>query len=197
AGDREGEYFEVPTATAQFRDVELALLGEHQLENATAAVALAEILKSRGLPIDEAAIRAGLRHVRWPGRLQVVGRRPWVVVDGAHNADSFGRMLTALRRHFAFERLILVLGLMADKDLSGIAATIGAGDVDAVIATAVTHPRAAAPETIATGVRDIAPTTRVEAVLPVPAALEAGPKGAHPPEPARVAGSLHLAGTAP
>src|SRR5262249_13194092 len=95
-----------------------------------------------------------------------------------------------------FERLILVLGLMVDKDLSGIDATIGTEDVDAVIATAVAHPRAATPETIATGVRDVAPTTRVEAGLPVPAALEAGLRAAQPGDLVCVSGSLYLAGEA-
>ena len=72
----------------------------------------------RGLPITEAAIRRGLRDGRWPARLQVVGRAPWIVVDAAHNADSFAHLLAALRRHFSFERLILVIGVLADKDLA-------------------------------------------------------------------------------
>jgi dihydrofolate synthase/folylpolyglutamate synthase len=194
--DSERQFFDVLTPTATYRDVELALLGEHQLENATVAVALAELLRDRGLPLDEAAIRAGLRRVRWPARLQVVGRQPWIVVDGAHNADSFSRMFDALSRHFPFERLILVLGLMADKDLHGITATARAAGVDSVIATAVAHPRAASPDTIATALREGAPATHVETVLPVPAALEAALAAAHPHDLVCVAGSLYLAGAA-
>nr|MBF6592333.1 bifunctional folylpolyglutamate synthase/dihydrofolate synthase [Ktedonobacterales bacterium] len=88
AYDHEHQRFDVSTATGTYSDLELALLGEHQLENATAAVALAELLRARGLPLDESAIRRGLREVRWPARLQVVRRAPAVIVDGAHNADS-------------------------------------------------------------------------------------------------------------
>ncbi len=98
-----------------YRDLETPLLGEHQAQNATLALALAE-----SLGLDETAIRAGLRRVRWQGRMQVVGREPWRVVDGAHNADSLRALFAGLRRHFAYERLILVFGVMADKDLDGM-----------------------------------------------------------------------------
>ncbi|HEV8192824.1 MAG TPA: folylpolyglutamate synthase/dihydrofolate synthase family protein, partial [Ktedonobacterales bacterium] len=194
--DSERQYLDIITPTTIYRDIALALLGEHQLENAIATVALAELLRERGLPIDEAAIRTGLRQVRWPARLQVVGRKPWVVVDGAHNADSFSRMFAALRRHFPFQRLILVLGLMADKDLPGIAATVRDARVDSVIATAVAHPRAAAPAAIATVLHDISPTMHVDTVLPVSAALEAALKSGEASDLVCVAGSLYLAGEA-
>ena len=72
-GTASGNIFDVTTPTASYAALELALLGEHQIENATAALALAEVLRERGLALDEAAIRAGLRKVRWPGRLQIVG----------------------------------------------------------------------------------------------------------------------------
>ncbi len=194
--DSERQFFDITTPARMYQDMELALLGEHQLENATVAVALADLLAVGGLPITEDAIRSGLRQVRWPGRLQVVGRQPWIVVDGAHNADSFSRMFAALRRHFPFERLILVLGLMADKDLAGIAETIRIAGADTVIATAVAHPRAAPPEAIATTLHAASPTLRVEAVMPVPAALEAGLSAANPGDLVCVAGSLYLAGEA-
>ncbi len=194
--DSERQYLDIITPTTTYGNLELALLGEHQLENATAAVALADLLRERGLPIDEVAIRAGLRQVRWSGRLQVVGHQPWVIVDGAHNADSFGRMFAALRRHFPFQRLVFVLGLMADKDISGIAATIRDAGVDRLIATAVTHPRAAAPEVIAAVLHDVSPTTHVETITPVPAALEAALQAAETGDLVCVAGSLYLAGEA-
>lgn len=149
AAEADRQWGEVTTPLRTYHDLEIGLLGAHQLENAAAAITAAEQLQARGLPLDEAAIRRGLREARWPGRLQVVQRQPWVVVDGAHNADSFARLLAALRRHFAFERLILVVGVMADKDLPGIAAEIARAGVDRVIVTAMAHPRAAPPDRLA------------------------------------------------
>jgi dihydrofolate synthase/folylpolyglutamate synthase len=72
-----------------------------------------------------------------------------LIVDSAHNADSFARLLAALRRHFTFRRLILVLGLMADKDIAGIAREIASAGVDLTIATGWQNPRAAAPTVVA------------------------------------------------
>ncbi len=68
--------------------------------------------------------RAGLEAVRWPGRLELVGRQPYVVLDGAHNDDSFGRLGQALDRHFPHRRLHLVFGASRDKDIEGMLAAI-------------------------------------------------------------------------
>ena len=84
--------FDVITPTGVYHDLEIPLLGAHQIENATAAVALAEITRARGLPrSSEAPSATGCGLCAGRGGLQVVGRAPWRMVDGAHNADSFAR----------------------------------------------------------------------------------------------------------
>ncbi|HEX2349293.1 MAG TPA: folylpolyglutamate synthase/dihydrofolate synthase family protein, partial [Ktedonobacterales bacterium] len=147
AASETGQRFDVTTPQRVYRDLEIPLLGEHQLENATLAVALVE-------PLDERAIREGLRAVRWEGRLQVVAREPWRVVDGAHNADSLRALFAALRRHFRFERLIVALGVMADKDLDGMLRELASARADAVVATAARNPRAIAPARLAARVAE-------------------------------------------
>jgi len=92
-------------------DLRIPLLGEHQLENATAAVAAVEALRARGVTISPQAIRRGLAEVRWPGRMEVLSRRPLVVLDGAHNPDSIQRLLEALHAYLTYERLLLVCGV--------------------------------------------------------------------------------------
>ncbi|MBI2958527.1 MAG: bifunctional folylpolyglutamate synthase/dihydrofolate synthase, partial [Chloroflexi bacterium] len=67
-------------------EVEIPLLGEHQMENAACAVAALEVLAEQGGRITAESISSGLASVAWPGRLQVLGNRPWLVCDGAHNA---------------------------------------------------------------------------------------------------------------
>ena len=129
---------DVRTPTGVYRNLELHLLGEGQIENATAAIAAAEVLRDAGLSVDEAAIRRGLRDVRWDARLQLVGRAPWRVVDGAHNADSFAKLFVALRRHFPYERLILVMGMLNDKDTAGILREIALASQPATSATSAT-----------------------------------------------------------
>ncbi|MHC4718556.1 MAG: bifunctional folylpolyglutamate synthase/dihydrofolate synthase, partial [Planctomycetota bacterium] len=124
-------------------DLTIPLLGEYQLENAATAVAVLETLD---IPKD--SIAAGLSGVDWPGRLQILRRRPLLVADGAHSGDSARRLREALERHFHFARLILIIGASADKDLSRIVAHL-APAADTVIATKSRHPRAMAPEAVA------------------------------------------------
>ncbi len=191
-----GQTFSVRTPTGEYRDLHLGLLGEHQLENATLALALAEHLRDAGLAIRAEAIRQGLAEARWPGRLQVVARNPWVVVDGAHNADSFARLFAALRRHFRFERLILALGVFADKDLPGIAAEIARADVARVVATTSPSPRSATSEALAAVLRAAAPQLDVRTESDSSAAIAQALSLAGPRDLVCVAGSIYLAGAA-
>jgi dihydrofolate synthase / folylpolyglutamate synthase len=190
------QFFDVTTPTGRYEQLELALLGEHQIENATAAIALAETLRARSLPLQESAIRAGLRTVRWPGRLQIVGHEPLVLVDSAHNADSFAHLFAALRRHFTWDRLLLVIGLMVDKDLAGVAREIARSGVERVYATAAAIPRAASPEQLATVLHDAAPTLDILPSASTAQALVAALADARPRDLICIAGSVYLAGEA-
>ncbi|HEU5440487.1 MAG TPA: folylpolyglutamate synthase/dihydrofolate synthase family protein, partial [Ktedonobacterales bacterium] len=194
--DTERQTLDVVTPSGTLAGLELALLGEHQLENAAAAIAAAETLRARGLPISEGAVREGLRAARWPARLQVVAQRPWIVVDGAHNADSFARMLAALRRHFPFRRLLLVLGLMADKDVPGITREIAGARVSQVFATSWHHPRATTGESIAAQLAEVAPELPVRTFLALDSALAAALAEAHPDDLICACGSVAFAGEA-
>ena len=119
----------------------IPLLGEHQLTNATTAVAVADLLPELGVHISEEAIAQGLRYVRWPGRLEVLSRAPFLVVDGAHNADSAHKLAEALRKYFQYERLILVFGSSLDKDMDGMLREL-LPLVHLAIVTQAQHPRA-------------------------------------------------------
>jgi dihydrofolate synthase/folylpolyglutamate synthase len=196
AAEQTRQFFDVTTPTGSYAGLELALLGEHQIENATVALALAEGLRARGLALDEAAIRAGLRTVRWPGRLQIVGHEPLAVVDSAHNADSFAHLFAALRRHFTWDRLLLVIGLMADKDLRGVAAEIARSGAARVYTTAAAIPRAASPEQLASILAEAAPALDVIPAISTGLALTAALADAGPRDLVCVAGSVYLAGEA-
>ncbi len=124
-------------------ELTIPLLGQHQLENTAAAVAALEVLIEKGAHISGDGIMKGLRQVNWPGRLQVLNRRPLVVADGAHNPYSARLLKQALEQYFDFKRAILIIGLSYDKDMPGIVSEL-APLFDSVIVTRSTHPRAAA-----------------------------------------------------
>jgi dihydrofolate synthase/folylpolyglutamate synthase len=120
----------------------MPLLGEHQLANATTAIAVADLLPGLGVNISEEAIAQGLRQVHWPGRLEVLSRAPFLVVDGAHNADSAHKLAVALRKYFQYERLFLIFGASLEKDIDGMLREL-LPLVHQVIVTQAQHPRAA------------------------------------------------------
>ena len=93
------------------------MLGFHQLQNAATAVAAAEALRSRGHTIPEQAIVDGIAHTRIPGRLEVMGQKPLIVADGAHNAESAEALARALKEYFNWRRCFLVIGCTRDKDV--------------------------------------------------------------------------------
>jgi dihydrofolate synthase/folylpolyglutamate synthase len=113
--------FTIDGPRGRFTGLRTPLLGRHQRENATAAVALAtRALANVGATRDNvrAAIPVGLAGVRWPGRLQMIQERPWLVVDGAHNGDSAQRLVEALAECFEASRRHLVFGTSAGKDVT-------------------------------------------------------------------------------
>lgn len=106
---------------AKFKDLPApALLGEAQYENASAVLQVLQFLRER-LPVDRAAIDAGLRSVRWPGRFQIVpGRIEWIL-DVAHNPAAAETLAKQLRTRSATGRTFAVCGILGDKDVEGIA----------------------------------------------------------------------------
>jgi dihydrofolate synthase/folylpolyglutamate synthase len=118
-----------------------ALRGAFQRENARLALAGASLLDAQGVPLDADAQRAGLADVRWPGRLEIGGHDPLIVLDGAHNDDSVRKLAAALYSEFHFERLLLVLGMSHDKPFETILAEL-VPHASGVVLTRSRHPRA-------------------------------------------------------
>jgi dihydrofolate synthase/folylpolyglutamate synthase len=124
-------------------ELSIPLLGQPQLDNAATAVAALEVLAEKGFHISGDSITKGLAQVSWPGRLQVLSRRPLLVVDGAHNPDSARKLKQSLEQYFDFDRAILVIGASSDKDIAGIVSEL-VPLFDKVIVTRSIHPRAMA-----------------------------------------------------
>jgi dihydrofolate synthase/folylpolyglutamate synthase len=175
----------------------VGLLGDHQRDNATAAVAALNALARErpDLQVPGAALRTGLERVEWPGRLQVLAERPWLVLDGAHNAASAQVLGQALASNFSRERLLLVLGLTAGKDAQGVLEAL-TPRADALFVTAARHERAAEPTELAAEAGRLAPGLAVSVEPDLDAALETALAQAGPRDVVLVAGSLFLVGEA-
>jgi len=158
--DEKYQQFTIWTPERVYTGLAIPLIGLHELENAAAALATLDMLRERGVAWDEAALRKGFLAVRWPARIEVVGRDPTVVVDGAHNADSMQKLIAALRETFTMHRLIVVLSPFRDKDLVGIAQALAG--VDIVILTRMASPRAATIEQLQAIFAEHAPGVAIE-----------------------------------
>jgi len=155
----EGQHFKVSGLKDKY-DLWIPLLGEHQMENAANAVAAVELLKDKGAKVPVEEIAYGLAKVSWPGRLQVLGKEPWVIVDGAHNAYSMQRLGEALKTYFKYDKMKLILGFGGDKDIAGMAAEAVKMTGD-IILVASRHPRAVKVEVLVEEFKKLGVTPRV------------------------------------
>jgi dihydrofolate synthase/folylpolyglutamate synthase len=177
-----------------YTGLEIPLAGQHQLENATLALATLELLRKNGLSWDEAALRAGFRTVRWPARIDVVGEHPTIVVDGAHNADSMQKLVQALYDSFTPRRLIVVLSVHRDKDIAGIARALAT--CDEVIVTRMHSTRAATTEVLQAALAAYAPKVCVQTASDTIEAMELALRKAHSDDLICATGSIYFAGEA-
>ncbi|HUS15540.1 MAG TPA: cyanophycin synthetase [Chloroflexia bacterium] len=174
----------------------LPLLGAHQATNAAVAAAGCLLLAGQGAHLlTPAAIEAGFAAVVWPGRLEIVRERPLLVLDGAHNGDSALQLAAAMQAGFCYRELVLVLGLLADKDASGILSPL-LPLARHVVLTQSGHPRAAGAAQVATQAAAAGHTAAPTLTDTVAAALDAATRLAGPEDAILVTGSLSVVGDA-
>jgi len=169
----------------------VALAGRFQAENAAVAVGVADALGARGRTVDDAAVRAGLAAVRWPGRLDLQPGRPPILIDSGHNPGAIAAVLPSLERFAAGRRTVMVFGAMADKDHPAMLAQLARLPVAAAVFTAAASPRAAGPDTVAA-----AWPRPCEVEAGVARALERARALAGPDGGVVVCGSVYVAGEA-
>ncbi len=175
---------------ATYPELFLPLHGRHQIDNLAVAVATAEAFFGRALAHDD--LLEAVAVVTNPGRLEVVGHDPLVLVDGAHNVDGIDVTVLAAREEFAVDRWAVVFAAMADKDLDTMIAGLD-GFADEVFTTSVDAHRSATPEELATRSREVLPVP-VTAVADPHEALAAARASVGPDGGVLVAGSLYLVG---
>lgn len=144
-----GQQLSVRGRAAMYDELYLPLYGAHQGHNAALAIAAVESLIGDGTqPIASEVLTEGLAQVTSPGRLQLLGVAPTVLVDAAHNPHGARSLVAALSESFDFDEWGVVLGILGDKDAAGIVTTL-APAAARVFATAPDSDRAADPDAIA------------------------------------------------
>lgn len=173
--------------------LEIGLKGRFQVRNAALAVAVIETLEEKGLKISSGHIRKGLKNPNWPGRMQIVGKRPTILLDGSHNPSAIRALADSIRTEFEYKRLILVIGVMADKKIGQMLRGI-VPICDYAIFTRPVYSRAASPEIL---MAKAVPLGKPGEIVPfLTGALDRARKMAGPEDLIVVCGSLFTVGEA-
>jgi len=159
-----GQRFDFRFGDHHYRGVEMNLAGAVQFNNAAIAITLFLLWLQRMQPRQapdriEAAIRAGLRETRWPGRLEIIAQDPLTVIDVGHTPDGIRQSLASLKAIHGADDWILVTGASADKKASEIVGSL-APSFDTIVCTAAYH-KGAAPQDIATAARRANPAAEI------------------------------------
>lgn len=191
--DTEGQTFNVRGLCGEYTLLTTSLLGRHQAENAATAIAIIESLRPDNVAICSHDITNGIRNVNWPGRLQVIGKNPWIVLDGAQNEASARAVRDAVKGIFQYKKLYLVFGVSEGKDITGMAKNLFPL-AEKIFFTRADTPRAMLPEKI----RKYFPEyeDRSVATFNVREAVELARRESKPEDLILVTGSLFVVGEA-
>jgi len=173
--------------------VQSGLRGRHQRHNTALALAALDILQGQGWPLSGEGVAQGLARANWPGRLHQVCDSPRVIVDGAHNPSAMQELAQSIREELDYSRLILVTGIMEDKDASAMLGAI-LPLTDRIFFTRPKYPRAMDPSTLCDRAPGSLPEHEIHSSLP--RALERAQAAAGTKDLVLVCGSLFTVGEA-
>ena len=193
-GDRPavgGRSIDVVTPWARHEDVLVPLHGIHQSDNAACAITAVEAFFDRAL--DDEVVLEAMAGVVVPGRFEVVGHAPLVVLDGAHNPDGARALATTLHAEFDVAgRIVMVIGMLHGRDVHEMLLAFDVSRVDLLIATRPSSPRAMEPDDIAAVARRMG--VMVETVVDVPTAVRRALDVSTEDDAVVIAGSLYTVG---
>ncbi|HEY5155442.1 MAG TPA: folylpolyglutamate synthase/dihydrofolate synthase family protein [Acidimicrobiales bacterium] len=188
-----GRLVDVQTPLGRLDELYVPLHGEHQADNAAVAVAAVEAFFGRAL--DEDIATQAFAGVTVPGRLEVLGHGPLVIVDGAHNPPAAERVAETLVEDFEVEgRRVLVVGMLDGRDLTAMLEALDLANYDLVVATSPLWARAVPADAVGEAAAALGAT--VDVIDDVTEAVDHGIEAAGDDGLVFVTGSLYVAGEA-
>ena len=140
------QVFDCTILGERMEDMEISLIGEHQVNNAILALTVIKVLRDeRQVEISEEATRRGFLNTKWPGRIEKIKDNPVFIIDGAHNEDGAKSLSKALDKHFKGKKMTLLIGMLKDKDIDGVLELL-MDKFDKVITTTPDNDRAISAE---------------------------------------------------
>jgi len=144
-----------------YGDLAITLAGQYQVANAVLAVEAVKALNEAGFSVSEKALREGLFKTKWPGRFQIIGKRPLFVLDGAHNEDAALMLAQSVKFYFSQKKLIYIMGILSDKEYDKIIKIMIPYAEQVITVTPPNNPRALSGYELAQAVRKYHPSVTV------------------------------------
>lgn len=189
-----GRMIDVRTERAVYKELALPLHGQHQGDNA--AIALTAVEEFFGNVLDVDVVREGFAAVKMPGRFEVLGRGPLVVIDGAHNPAGADVCAQVFFDDFSPEgKRILVVGALKGRDPQMLLSALRADEFDVVICCTAPSPRGLAANDLASAAKQMG-CEQVVVCETVEAASDKALSIAREEDAVLVAGSLYVVGSA-
>lgn len=139
----------ISTQRREYKDIFLPLVGDHQVGNCATAIGALELLEDSGhIEINYEKVQDAFSKMKLPARIEIVSRKPLIVLDTAHTVASMKALKEALFENFSFDSLVLLLGLSGDKDLEAVLREITTA-ADELVLTRTGNPREAEPKKLA------------------------------------------------
>jgi dihydrofolate synthase/folylpolyglutamate synthase len=175
--------------------VKTSMLGRHQGENITLAIAAIEQLQMGGVYLTDNEIQDGIKVATHPGRMEIISVDPLILLDGAHNPAGMSMLVTTLQEDFSNHRRVVVLGVLNDKDLKTMVSMI-VPISDVIIVTKSCNPRAADPSVLKQMITAIDVDKTVFVEDSIPRAIDHAKRIARQKDLICVTGSLFTVGEA-
>ena len=185
----DGQFIEVDGRKGKYKDLYIPLLGRHQQVNASTAVAAVEVLMEMNIIPSDQAIQSGLASTFWPARMEIVNRKPMVIIDAAHNYDGALALRRTLEEYFPGKRVVLILGMLGDKERTRVVSEL-APMAAVVIVTKPNSPRAGDWQLLAEEVRKQGKP--VETIESIDEAVKAGLASAGSNDLVVITGSFYM-----
>lgn len=149
------------TCGQYYKDLEISLAGNQQIENAILAVEVIKRLGDCGYSISEKQLRKGLLETVWQGRFQVLSQNPYFIVDGAHNEAAAKKLAKTIRFHFTNKRIVYIIGILKDKEYEKVIAETYVYAEQIIAVTSPNNPRALSALELALTIKEYHPNVTV------------------------------------
>ncbi len=122
--DINGTTISIKNDIFDIKNIFLPLIGQYQLKNCETAVLAAVVLRKYGINISDENILKGIADTKWNGRMEVCSKNPLTIIDGAHNADGVYMLAESVKKYFTGRRIVLLMGVLGDKEYDKMASEI-------------------------------------------------------------------------